>query len=72
MNIQTLIRIRNSSGLLYISRKTKNKKENKAITSLKSDTGLSLTSTRGKLEVLQKHYIISTLSRSVDSVFDAG
>ena len=42
-----------SSGLLYIGRRTKRKKN---ITSLKSDAGVSVTSTRGKLEVLQKHY----------------
>ena len=35
--------------------------------------GLSLTSTRGKLEVLQKHYqLLSKMSKmSVDSEFDA-
>ena len=38
--------------------------------SLKSDTGLSLTSTRGKLEVLQRHYQLLS-KMSVDSVFDA-
>ena len=40
------------------------------IASLKSDTGLSLTSTRGKLEVLQRHYQLLS-KMSVDSVFDA-
>ena len=35
----------------FVGRKSKGKKKN--IASLKSDTGLSLTSTRGKLEVLQ-------------------
>ena len=38
----------------FVGRKTKGKKKN--IASLKSDTGMSITSTRGKLEVLQKHY----------------
>ena len=52
----------------FVGRKSKGKNKNKA--SLKSDTGLSLKSTRGKLEVLQRHYQL--LSRmSVDSVFDA-
>ena len=52
----------------FVVRKTKGKKKN--ITSLKSDTGLSLTSTIGKLEVLQKHYQLLS-KMSVDSVFDA-
>ena len=51
----------------FVGRKSKGKKKN--IASLKSDTGLSLTSTRGKLEVLQRHYQL--FSKSVDSVFDA-
>ena len=38
----------------FVGRKSKGKKKN--IASLKSDTGLSLTSTRGKLEVLQNIY----------------
>ena len=38
----------------FVGRQSKGKKKN--IASLKSDTGLSLTSTRGKLEVLQRHY----------------
>ena len=42
----------------------------KNIASLKSDTGLSLMSTRGKLEVLQRHYQLLS-KMSVDSVFDA-
>ena len=47
----------------FVGRRTKGKK----ITSLKSDAGVSVTSTRGKLEVLQKH-----LGKiSVDSDFDA-
>ena len=49
----------------FVGRKTKGKKKN--IASLKSDTGMSITSTRGKLEVLQKHYQLL----SVDSEFDA-
>ena len=38
----------------FVGRKTKGK--NKIIASLNSDTGMSITSTTGKLEVLQKHY----------------
>ena len=52
----------------FVGRKSKGKKKN--IASLKSDTGLSLTSTTGKLEVLQKHYQLLS-KMSVDSVFDA-
>ena len=52
----------------FVGRKSKSKKKN--IASLKSDTGLSLTSTRGKLEVLQRHYQLLS-KMSVDSVFDA-
>ena len=52
----------------FVGSKSKGKKKN--IASLKSDTGLSLTNTRGKLEVMQRHY--QRLSKmSVDSVFDA-
>ena len=59
--IQTLMR-----RVLGFCREEKGKRKN--INSLKSDTGLSLTSTRGKLEVLQKHY--QHLGKmSVDSVF---
>ena len=52
----------------FVGRKSKGKKIN--IASLKCDTGLSLTSTRGKLEVLQRHYQLLS-KMSVDSVFDA-
>ena len=38
--------------------------------SLKSDTGLSLTSTRDKLEVLQQKYYQLLSKMSMDSVFD--
>ena len=48
-----------------VGRRTKGK--NKNITSLKSDAGVSVMSTRGKLEVLQKHLGKIT----VDSDFDA-
>ena len=49
----------------FVGRRTKGKKKN--ITSLKSDAGVSVRSTRGKLEVLQKH-----LGKiRVDSDFDA-
>ena len=52
----------------FVGRRTKGKKKN--ITSLKSDAGVSVTSTRGKLEVLQKHY--QHLGKiSEDSDFDA-
>ena len=51
-----------------VGRKSKGK--NKNIASLKSDTGLSLMSTRRKLEVLQRHYQLLS-KMSVDSVFDA-
>ena len=52
----------------FVGRRTKGKKKN--ITSLKSDAGVSVTSTRGKLKVLQKHY--QHLGKiSVDSDFDA-
>ena len=51
----------------FVGRRTKGKKKN--ITSLKSDAGVSVTSTRGKLEA-QKHY--QHLGKiSVDSDFDA-
>ena len=52
----------------FVGRRTKGKKKN--IMSLKSDAGVSVKSTRGKLEVLQKHY--QHLGKiSVDSDFDA-
>ena len=51
----------------FVGRKSKGKKKN--IASLKSDTGLFLTSTRGKLEVLQRQQLLRKMS--VDSVFDA-
>ena len=52
----------------FVGRKSKGKKKN--IASLNTDTGLSLASTRGKLEVLQRHYQLLS-KMSVDSVFDA-
>ena len=52
----------------FVGRKTKGK--NKNIASLKSVTGMSITCTRGKLEVLQKHYQLLSKT-NVDSVFDA-
>ena len=52
----------------FVGRKSKGK--NKNIASLNTDTGLSLTSTRGKLEVLQRHYQLLS-NMSVDTVFDA-
>ena len=48
----------------FVGRKTKGKKKN--IDSLKNDTGMCITSIRGKLEVLQKyHQLLSKMS--VDS-----
>ena len=61
------MRIGKSSGHLLVENQNGEKKN---IASLKSDTGLSLTSTRGKLEVLQRHYQLLS-KMSVDSVFDA-
>ena len=52
----------------FVGTKTKGKKKN--IASLKSDTGMSITSARGKLEVLQKHYQLLSMM-SVESEFDA-
>ena len=52
----------------FVGKKTKGKKKN--IASLKSATGMSITSTRGKLEVLQKHYQLLS-KMNVDSGFDA-
>ena len=49
------MRIGKSSGHLLEENQKVYKKRN--IASLKSDTGLSLTSTRGKLEVLRKGII---------------
>ena len=51
----------------FVGRRTKGKK--KAIGSLRSDMGVSVTSTRGKLQVLQKYY--KSLGRmSEDNDFD--
>ena len=51
----------------FIGRRTKAK--NRSIASVKGVEGVSVTSTKGKLEVLQKHY--QHLGRvSVDSDFD--
>ena len=51
----------------FVGRRTKAK--NRGIDSLKGVEGVSVTSTKGKLEVLQKHY--QHLGRvSVDSDFD--
>ena len=52
----------------FVGRRTKGKRKN--IPSLKSEAGVSVTSTRGKLEVLQRHY--QQLGKlSLDSNFDA-
>ena len=47
-----------------------NQKVKKNVASLKSDTGLSSTIIRDRLEVLQRHYQLLS-KMSVDSVFDA-
>ena len=53
----------------FVSRRTKAKRK-KNIPSLKSEAGVSVTSTRGKLDVLQRHY--QKLGKlSLDSNFDA-
>ena len=53
----------------FVGRRTKGKRK-KNIPSLKSEAGVSVTSTRGKLEVLQRHY--QQLGKlSLDSNFDA-
>ena len=52
----------------FVGRKTKGKEKN--IDSLKSETSMSIMGTRGKLEVLQKHYQLLS-KMSVDSEFDA-
>ena len=61
------MRIGKSFGHLLVENQ-KVKKKN--IASIKSDTGLSLMGTRGKLEVLQRHYQLLS-KMSVDGVFDA-
>ena len=49
--MQTLMKI----GKSFVQfRKSRDKEKN--IASLKSDTGLALTTTRGKLEALRRHY----------------
>ena len=51
----------------FVGKKTRGKKSH--ISSLKSETGASITSVKGKLEILQKHY--QKLGKvSVDSDFD--
>ena len=53
----------------FVGRRTKGKRE-KNIPLLKSEAGVSVTSTRGKLEILQRHY--QQLGKlSSDSNFDA-
>ena len=53
----------------FVSRRTKGRMK-KNIPSLKSEAGVSITSTRGKLEVLQRHY--QQLSKlTLESNFDA-
>ena len=53
--IQILMEVGKTSGLLYVGRRTKGKMK-KDIPSLKSEAQVSVTSTRGKLEVLRKYY----------------
>ena len=51
----------------FVGRKTKCK--NKTICSLKSEAGISVSSTKGKLQILQQHYqLLGT--NVVDSAFD--
>ena len=51
----------------FVGRRTKCK--NKTISSLKSDSGISVSSTKGKLQILQQHYQLLGTS-VVDSAFD--
>ena len=51
----------------FVSRKTNCK--NKTISSLKSEAGISVSSTKGKLQILQQHYQLLGTS-VVDSAFD--
>ena len=51
----------------FVGRRTKSKRKN--IASLRSDSGVSVTSTKGKLNILQKHYE-KLGSMSVDDDFD--
>ena len=51
----------------FVGRRTKCK--NKTISSLKSEAGISVSSTKGKLQILQQHYQLLGTS-VVDSAFD--
>ena len=51
----------------FVCRRTKCK--NKTISSLKSEAGISVSSTKGKLQILQQHYKLLGTS-VVDSAFD--
>ena len=51
----------------FVGRRTKCK--NKTISSLKSEAGISVSSTKGKLQILKQHYQILVTS-VVDSAFD--
>ena len=51
----------------FVGRRTKCK--NKTISSLKSESGISVSSTKGKLQILQQHYQLLGTSM-VDSAFD--
>ena len=51
----------------FVGRKTKCK--NKTISSLKSEAGVSVSSTKGKLQILKQHYQLLGTSM-VDSAFD--
>ena len=47
----------------------KNKCKNVTISSLKSEAGISVPSTKGKLQILQQHYQLSG-TNVVDNAFD--
>ena len=51
----------------FVGRRTKCK--NKTISSLKSEAGISVSSTKGKLQILLQHYQLLGTS-AVDSAFD--
>ena len=59
--------IRSTSGLLLVQEQHKCK--NKKISSLKSEAGTSVSSTKGRFQILQQHYQLFGTS-VVDSAFD--
>ena len=52
---------------MFVSNRTKSKK--RGIAALKNSAGVTVTGTKGKLEVMQSHYQCSGLC-SVDEAFD--